>query len=78
MPFGTILAMVAGLVVATIGGGGKKKQRRAKKSKGGKKDDAPQGAGTIKCSLCRLTFASGNALHKHLKDAHSGSHKKKR
>jgi DnaJ family protein A protein 5 len=32
----------------------------------------------MRCSLCRLTFTSGNALHKHLKQAHAGTHKKKR
>jgi len=25
-----------------------------------------------------MALASGNALHKHLKDAHSGTHKKKK
>ena len=55
----------------------KKPNRRAKK-KGFEKPDADAGANMIRCSMCKLTFASGNALHKHLKDAHSGVHKKKR
>jgi len=55
----------------------KKPNRRAKK-KGFEKPDADAGAGKIRCQLCKMTFASGNALHKHLKDAHSGVHKKKR
>jgi DnaJ family protein A protein 5 len=29
-------------------------------------------------SLMCMALASGNALHKHLKDAHSGTHKKKK
>ena len=55
----------------------KKPNRRAKK-KGFEKPDADAGANKIRCQLCKMTFASGNALHKHLKDAHSGVHKKKR
>ena len=55
----------------------KKPNRRAKK-KGFEKPDADTGANMIRCQMCKLTFASGNALHKHLKDAHSGVHKKKR
>ena len=55
----------------------KKSNRRAKK-KGFEKPDADAGANMIRCQMCKLTFASGNALHKHLKDAHSGVHKKKR
>ena len=55
----------------------KKPNRRAKK-KGFEKPDADAGVGKIRCQLCKMTFASGNALHKHLKDAHSGVHKKKR
>ena len=64
----------------------KKKPRRAK-NKGGKNKtssgdgvdgSAGGGANALRCSLCRLTFTSGNALHKHLKEAHSGTHKKKR
>ena len=54
-----------------------KPNRRAKK-KGFEKPDADAGANKIRCQLCKMTFASGNALHKHLKDAHSGVHKKKR
>ena len=64
----------------------KKKPRRAKKTKGKSKHAgdggdaaAATGAGAaLRCSMCRLTFTSGNALHKHLKEAHSGTHKKKR
>ena len=63
----------------------KKKPRRAKtkgKSKrAGDGGDAAAAAGAgaaLRCSMCRLTFTSGNALHKHLKEAHSGTHKKKR
>ena len=63
----------------------KKKPRRAKtkgKSKHtGDGGDAAAAAGAgaaLRCSMCRLTFTSGNALHKHLKEAHSGTHKKKR
>ena len=41
-------------------------------------DGSAAGANALRCSLCRLTFTSGNALHKHLKEAHSGTHKKKR
>jgi DnaJ homolog subfamily A member 5 len=60
----------------------KKKPRRAK-TKGKNKtgdgvDGSAAGANALRCSLCRLTFTSGNALHKHLKEAHSGTHKKKR
>ena len=55
----------------------KKPNRRAKK-KGFEKPAAEAGANKIRCQLCKMTFASGNALHKHLKDAHSGVHKKKR
>ena len=60
----------------------KKKPRRAK-TKGKNKtsdgvDGSAGGANALRCSLCRLTFTSGNALHKHLKEAHSGTHKKKR
>ena len=60
----------------------KKKPRRAK-TKGKSKtsdgvDGSAGGANALRCSLCRLTFTSGNALHKHLKEAHSGTHKKKR
>ena len=55
----------------------KKPNRRAKK-KGFEKPDADAGVNMIRCQMCKLTFASGNALHKHLKDAHSGVHKKKR
>ena len=63
----------------------KKKPRRAK-TKGKNKHagdggDAAAAAGAgaaLRCSMCRLTFTSGNALHKHLKEAHSGTHKKKR
>ena len=64
----------------------KKKPRRAKtkgksKHKSGDGGDAAAAAGAgaaLRCSMCRLTFTSGNALHKHLKEAHSGTHKKKR
>ena len=64
----------------------KKPNRRAKKTKGKSKHAgdggdaaAATGAGAaLRCSMCRLTFTSGNALHKHLKEAHSGTHKKKR
>ena len=56
-----------------------KKPRRAKKGKKGSGGGGDVDAGDkIRCSLCRLTFTSGNALHKHLKEAHSGAHKKKR
>ena len=56
-----------------------KKPRRAKKGKKGSGAGGDVDAGDkIRCSLCRLTFTSGNALHKHLKEAHSGAHKKKR
>ena len=48
------------------------------KKKGFEKPAAEAGANKIRCQLCKMTFASGNALHKHLKDAHSGVHKKKR
>ena len=43
-------------------------------------DSSSSGGGDalLKCSMCRLVFTSGNALHKHLKEAHSGTHKKKR
>ena len=69
-------------------GATKKKPRRAK-NKGKNKPKnagdgvagaaASSGAGAaLRCSMCRLTFTSGNALHKHLKEAHSGTHKKKR
>ena len=64
----------------------KKKPRRAKnKGKNKPAGDGAAGAaasssggGALRCSMCRLTFTSGNALHKHLKEAHSGTHKKKR
>ena len=63
----------------------KKKPRRAKNkgknktsSGDGVDGSAGGGANALRCSLCRLTFTSGNALHKHLKEAHSGTHKKKR
>ena len=59
-----------------------RKPRRAKKSKGKKGAEVgaatSTGGDTIKCTMCRLTFTSGNALHKHLREAHSGTHKKKR
>ena len=61
-----------------------KKSRRAKKGKqkGNGEGDTGTGAdtsntGALKCTMCRLTFTSGNALHKHLKEVHSGTHKKK-
>jgi DnaJ family protein A protein 5 len=60
----------------------KKKPRRAKTKGKNKTSDGVDGsagaANALRCSLCRLTFTSGNALHKHLKEAHSGTHKKKR
>ena len=60
----------------------KKKPRRAKTKGKNKTSDGVDGSGAnanaLRCSLCRLTFTSGNALHKHLKEAHSGTHKKKR
>ena len=62
-----------------------KKSRRAKKGKqkGNVEGDTGTGAdtsntGALKCTMCRLTFTSGNALHKHLKEVHSGTHKKKK
>ena len=55
-----------------------KKPRRAKKGKKGSGAGEVDAGDKIRCSLCRLTFTSGNALHKHLKEAHSGTHKKKR
>ena len=63
---------------------GRKKSRRAnKQANKGERGDAERGdaggsGGAIRCSMCRMTFASGNALHKHLREAHSGTHKKKR
>jgi DnaJ family protein A protein 5 len=58
----------------------KKKSRRAKKGKGAgcKTDEIGTAGELLNCALCRLVFTSGNALHKHLKEAHSGTHKKKR
>jgi len=50
----------------------------ASEAGGGDDAGAGAGAGTIPCTLCRLKFSSGNALHKHLKDVHTGTHKKKR
>jgi DnaJ family protein A protein 5 len=63
--------------------------RRRRRNLGGRRPKAktkratvstvpPAAANALRCSLCRLTFTSGNALHKHLKEAHSGTHKKKR
>ena len=65
----------------TVAGKPRRAKTKGKNKHAGDGGDAAAAAGAgaaLRCSMCRLTFTSGNALHKHLKEAHSGTHKKKR